>query len=155
MGKPHGLRGDVYVVAISDDPHRFTTGSKLLDGSGRKLTVESSRPHGTRLLVKFAEVSSRAEAETLRGPIFVRPDHLRRTENGEYWHHEIVGCRVTRNDGEEIGLVQDIVPGPAQDLLVVLTSRGERLVPMVDDIVKSIDARARKIVIDPPRGLLE
>lgn len=73
IGKPHGISGEVYVVRISDDPHRFDPGSRLIHEDGRELEIQSSRLHRDRLLVKFAEADSREEAEALRGTLFV-PD---------------------------------------------------------------------------------
>lgn len=155
VGKPHGIQGEVYVVSISDDPQRFAPGSRLVHSSGRELTVEASRRHGTRLLVKFDQVNGRAAAELLIGSLYVHPEGLRELEPEEYWHHEIVGCRVENAAGEQLGRVTDVVSRTAQDLLVVATAGGERLVPLVEDIVVTIDPANRRIVVDPPVGLLE
>jgi 16S rRNA processing protein RimM len=51
--------------------------------------------------------------------------------------------------------VSSVVHGPAQDLLAVSTERGERLVPLVKEIVVEVDVRARRVVIHPPAGLLD
>lgn len=155
VGKPHGLQGEVYVVPISDDPQRFAPGSRLVHSSGRELTVEASRAHGARLLVKFDDVNGREAAERVKGALYIRPEALRELEPAEYWHHEIVGCRVETAGGEELGRVTDVLSRSAQDLLVVATARGERLVPMVEEIVVAIDPANRRIVVDPPSGLLE
>lgn len=155
VGKPHGLQGEVYVVPISDDPRRFAPGSRLVHSSGRELTVEASRSHGTRLLVKFDQVNGRAAAEMVKGSLYVQLEGLRELEPPEYWHHEIVGCRVESAAGEELGRVTDVLSRTGQDLLVVATARGERFVPMVEDIVLTIDPANRRIVVDPPKGLLE
>ncbi len=140
---------------ISDDPNRFSPGSRLLHSSGRHLTVESARQHGGRLLVKFDGIGTRSEAEGLKGALYISADRLRELDAAEYWHHEIVGCRVFDPGGDEIGVVRAVVEGPVQDLLVVATGAGERLIPMVAEIVKVIDSAVGRIVVDPPEGLLE
>lgn len=48
-----------------------------------------------------------------------------------------------------------VIPGDAQDLLELKTNAGARLVPMVREIVVEIDPGQRRIVIDPPEGLLD
>ncbi|MCA1705522.1 MAG: ribosome maturation factor RimM, partial [Actinobacteria bacterium] len=125
IGKPHGLGGEVYVVVISDDPRRFEPGSQLLHGDGRTLTVVSSRSHGDRFLVRFAGIESREHAMTLRGPLYVPATEIRALEEDEFWHDDLVGCTVTV-DGDEVGTVQGVLAGTAQDLLQIETPNGQR-----------------------------
>jgi 16S rRNA processing protein RimM len=155
VGKPHGVAGEVYVMPISDDPRRFEAGSDLIHADGRRLTVESARSHRNRFLVKFVGVDDRSEAERLRGALYVRSDDVRDLREGEYWPHELIGCRVVRADGGDVGEVSDVIPGAAHDLLAVRTDHGDRLVPMVKEIVIAVDIDARTVTLDPPAGLLE
>ena len=154
IGKPHGTNGDVYVVRISDDPHRFDPGSRLMHEDGRELVVESARVHRNRFLVKFEGVSSRSDAELMRGALYVPSSEKRQLEEAEYWADDLRGCHVVTAAGEPVGTAREVLPGTAHDLLVVDTPAGERLVPMVKAIVVSVDLEARRIVLDPPEGLL-
>jgi 16S rRNA processing protein RimM len=155
IGKPHGLLGEVYVVPISDDPRRFKPGATLVHADGRELVVESARSHHNRFLVKFATVDGRADAELLRGPLFVPADDVRDLATDEYWTHELRGCEVVLRSGEPVGEIVRVVPGAAQDLLAVETPRGERLVPAVKEILVEVDVTGRRVVLDPPEGLLD
>ena len=65
------------------------------------------------------------------------------------------GAALPRPSGIEVGTVARVVPGPAQDLLALDTPVGERLVPLVKEIVVEIDTRNRRVVLDPPQGLLD
>jgi 16S rRNA processing protein RimM len=155
IGKPHGLAGEVYVVVISDDPHRFEPGAELHHSDGRMMTVESSRAHGARFLVKFAGIDGREAAAALRGALYVPSSQARPLDDDEFWHDDLVGCTVVGPDGSDIGTVSAVVAGPAQDRLEVATAAGPRLVPLVKEIVTTVDLDARKIVLDPPEGLLD
>ncbi|MGH2736364.1 MAG: ribosome maturation factor RimM [Actinomycetota bacterium] len=156
IGKAHGIRGEVYMVPISDDPHRWDPGARLVHEDGRTLTVESSHRHrGSRLLVKFAGVEGRAEAEGLRGPVYVESAERRVLEEGEFWQADLVGCAVVDADGLALGEVTSVTEGAAQDLLEVATPRGSRLVPLVEAIVVTVDVEARRITVEPPEGLFE
>ena len=144
------------MVPISDDPHRWDPGSRLMHESGRALVVESSHVHkGARLLVKFEGVDSRADAEGLRGAVYVGPDQLRALDADQYFHHDLVGCEVVDRAGVTVGNVSAVVEGVAHDLLSVAAPGRTHLVPMVKAIVVEIDTEASRIVIDPPAGLLE
>jgi 16S rRNA processing protein RimM len=155
VGKPHGIAGEVHVMPISDDPRRFEAGSTLLHADGRRLTVESARSHRNRLLVKFAGVDDRDQAGRLRGALYVSAAEARELPPGEYWPHELIGCRVVRVGGDDVGEVSDVIPGAAHDLLVVRTDRGDRLVPLVKEIVIEVDTDKGTVTLDPPAGLLE
>lgn len=154
IGKPHGLAGEVYVVPISDDPTRFEPGSVLQTERG-ELTVASSRRHGDRLLVHFEGIDSRDLAERLRGPLFVPAESVRALEEDEFWPHDLEGCEVVDEAGAALGTVARIAPGAAHDILVVDTPAGERLIPLVKEIVREVDVDARRVLVDPPEGLLD
>lgn len=143
------------MIQISDDPRRFEAGSRLLHEDGRALVVESARDHRNRFLVKFEGIEDRESAETLRGPLYVPSDEARELEPGEFWEHDLTGLDVVRAvSGDVVGKVARIEEGPAQDLLVVETPAGERLVPFVAEIVVEVDVGAGKVTVDPPEGLL-
>jgi 16S rRNA processing protein RimM len=52
--------------------------------------------------------------------------------------------------------VGDVVHLPSQELLSVITATGrEVLIPFVSQIVPTVDMDNRRILIDPPIGLIE
>ena len=154
IGKPHGISGEVYVVPISDDPRRFEAGSRL-QRDDSDLVVAAARRHGNRLLVKFEGIDTRDEAEGLRGPLFVPIEEARTLDDDEFWPHDLVGCEVRTPDGRAHGRIRQVAPGRAHDLLVVDAPVGERMIPLVKDIVREIDVAGRVVVVDPPAGLLD
>lgn len=155
IGKPHGTAGDVYVIRISDDPHRFDPGASLTHQDGRVLVVASSRVHRDRFLVRFEGVTDREGAEALRGALYVDAGEVRELGDSEYWEADLIGCDVVRADGTSVGKITDVIVRPAQDLLQVATPGGDRLVPFVSDIVTQVDPERRRVVVEPPAGLLD
>jgi 16S rRNA processing protein RimM len=155
IGKPHGLGGEVYVIRISDDARRFDPGARLLHEDGRALVIASARSHRDRFLVRFEGVDDRDAAEGLRGALYVPADEVRELEPGEFWESDLKGLDVVHaRTGAVVGTVSHVLRGPAQDLLAVETADGERLVPLVAEIVVEVDPGAHKITVDPPEGLL-
>ncbi|MEA2452463.1 MAG: rRNA processing protein RimM [Actinomycetota bacterium] len=155
VGKPHGLAGEVYVVVISDDPQRFAPGAHLSRDDGSILTVATSRAHGDRFLVRFEGIDSREATMALRGPLYVPATDARALDEDEFWHDDLIGCTVVTASGDELGVVEMVIAGPAQDLLQVETPNGRRLVPVVKEIVTNVDPEGKRIVVDPPEGLFD
>lgn len=141
----------------SDDPARFDVGSRFTTDGGRELVVAASSRYRDRgLLVRFEGVSTREDAEQLRGSLLtVAAVERRQLTAGEYWEEDLTGLRAVSPGGDELGTVSRVDFGPGQDRLVVVTDDGaEVLVPFVDDIVgEPLDDGT--IVIDSPGGLFE
>jgi 16S rRNA processing protein RimM len=142
-------------VRISDDPRRWEPGSILIHENGRALVVASARGHRDRFLVGFEGVETRNDAELLRGALYVASEEKRELEEDEYWLQDLTGCRVETEDGDMVGEVVDVIEGPAQDLLVVSTSKGERYIPLVKAIVVGVDLEGKRVTVAPPEGLLD
>ncbi len=125
------------------------------------LTVAAWRWHSGRLLVCFAEVVDRTDAESLRGVLLtVDAAEVPLPQDPDEFHdHQLTGLTVVTVSGELVGTVSDVLHS-GQDLLSITpaagTSRqGEVLVPFVAAIAVEVDLAAGKVVIDPPPGLLD
>lgn len=160
IGRPHGIRGEVTVEPRTDEPDaRFAPGAVLLvDSPAAELVVDRVHWHSGRLLVSFRGIADRTAAEGLRGLLL----HVERADDEvpddpeEYYDSALEGCTVALADGTVIGEVAEVVHLPAQDLLAIRRpDRPEVLVPFVAPIVPVVDIPARRIVIDPPGGLLD
>ena len=161
IGRPHGIRGEVTVEVRTDLPERrFAPGSVLVAEPARvgSLTVAAARWHSGRLLLSVEGVSDRNGAEALRGVILSAevPDDEVSEDPEEFFDHQLRGLRVRTVEGEEVGIGDDGVHLPGQDLLGVRRPDGrETLVPFVAEMVPEIDVDAGFLVIDPPPGLLD
>jgi 16S rRNA processing protein RimM len=157
VGRAHGLRGEVFVEPLTDEPgRRFATGQVLRTASG-SLTVASSRTHSGKLVLRFEEIDGRDAAEAARGTeltCLVDPDELPEDPE-EFYDHQLVGLRVETMDGEVVGELERVQHGTAQDLLIIRTPEREVLFPFVSAFVPEVDVRGGRIVIDDQPGLLD
>ena len=81
--RAHGVTGEVAVLVISEVPGRFADGATVWLEDGRTLTVESSRPHKDRLLVRFRGVEDRARRpRRCTGPCSSSPNRCPRAARG-------------------------------------------------------------------------
>ena len=155
VGSAVGLKGEVEVEIISDDPARFAPRSVLIDrSSNRRLTVRSKRRNRNGPVVAFDEVTDRAGAEALRGAeLVVAAAEARSLGPHEYWDHDLVGCDVVTTEGRAVGRVSEVLHAPANDVLVIQGPEGERLVALVAGTIVTVEPGSR-ITIEST-GLLE
>lgn len=159
--KPHGVRGEVLVESYLEGNISFTDIREIIlrppKASPEKLKLLSARISAKGWLLKIEGIESREEAEKMRGAeIEIERSLLPATEEGEYYRHDLIGSEVVTVQGESVGVVKGVFPRAPQDLLVVLSGKGEeKLIPAVAPIIVEINLEAGKIVIDPPDGLLE
>jgi 16S rRNA processing protein RimM len=160
VARAHGNRGEVSVNPETDFPEsRFRPGSELFVRRGdsiETLKVVGVRQHKGRPIIAFDGLTTMDAAEALAGAeLRIDTAAMVALPEGEFYRHELVGCRVEGTDGRQVGEVRRVETGPGGDRLVVEGERGEILVPLARDICVSIDPAARRIVIAPPDGLLE
>ena len=161
IGRPQGIKGEVTVEVRTDDPdERFAAGMVLLTDPPERgpLTVTSSRRQGKYLVVLFDGFADRNEAETIRDTMLLVDvaDLPPLADEDEYYDTELVGLAAVLTDGSLLGEVADVLHLPGGDVLVVRRSHGaEALVPFVRAIVPTVDVLGRRLVVDPPEGLLE
>jgi 16S rRNA processing protein RimM len=152
--RAHGIRGEVSVLVLSEVPGRFDPGATVALESGRVLTVEEVRPHRARLLVKFREVPDRTTGETLAGQyLFVGESDVPEAAEGAFWPHQLEGCDVVTDAGRPLGVLREVVSGPANDWWVVRSNGDETLVPALKDVVVSVDVAARRVMVRDIPGL--
>jgi 16S rRNA processing protein RimM len=153
ISRAHGVRGEVSVLRLSEVEDRFAKGSVLRLEDGRSLTIEAMRPHQQRLLVKFAEIEDRTQAESLRGEVLLVPaEAAPEPPDGAFWVHQVVGLEVVTEDGRSLGRIVDVQGNPANDLWV--TESGT-LIPAVREIVVEIDMQGRRVTVREIPGLFE
>ena len=152
--RAHGIHGELSVLVLSEIGDRFAAGARLLLEDGRPVTVERARPHGRRLLVKFAEVPDRSAAESLQQRyLFVHQADVPPPPEGAYWPHQLVGCEVVTDGGRSLGVIREVVLGGANDIWVTASSEDEVLVPALKDVVVSVDVDAKRVVVREVPGL--
>ena len=156
--RPHGIRGEVVVVPSTDRPdERFARGARLHRPTGGDLVVRAARPHGDRWLVSLAGVSTRDQAEGLRGVELSADVEPGEGDAPDEFHvAALVGARVRLTDGVVVGTVAAVESHPMQDLLVVTVGEAHEVrVPFVRALVPVVDLDKGELVIDPPEGLLD
>ena len=160
VARTHGLRGHVIVNPETDFvEERFQQGQVVYarrPGGPQPLRITEVRLRLGRPILAFEGFGTIEEAEWLvGGDLRVPVEALQRLPDNTVYRHDLVGCRVRTASGLEVGTVV-AVEGPREvSYLVVRQGRQDVLVPLAADICVEVDVGHRRIVIDPPEGLLE
>jgi 16S rRNA processing protein RimM len=156
----HALRGAIRLRPYQPPAPSLVAGLEVLlerDGAWRALRLTSAvpQPNGT-LLLQLDGVADRNAAEALRGArLLVRADDLPPADEDEFYWHEVVGFRVETPDGELVGTVRETLSNGLHDVWAVESGAREVLVPVIADVVETIDRDGRRIVIRPLAGMLD
>lgn len=160
VGKPFGIRGEVFVFPDPDIADEFVVGGcyrivdehGVADGSPGELRVAASRDHGGRRIVRFEGVEDRNAAEALRGTVLGVPRSLVQVSEDAVWTADLIGREVVDDDAALVGVVEGARDGTAHDYLVVARpDGGELLIPAVIELV---DIDADPIVLHAIPGLV-
>lgn len=137
-GRPHGVDGAFVVEGGSEDPRRFDVGAVLyVDGEPVKVTL-SRRVGGGRRAIRL-------ERQVERGTeLFVRRSALPEPEPGSYYVADLVGLHVVEDGGRGLGVVREVLPGPANDALELDSGL---LLPLVEDCVLDVDLVSSRILV--------
>ena len=159
--RTRGLKGELVAEVLTDFPERFEHVSELTGvpsgGEREQLELENYWFQNDRIVLKFAGYDTIESAAALVGYEFGLPEAERvQLSPDEYYDWELEGCAVENKAGSVIGKVREVLRTGGVELLVVEDEPGkEILIPMAQSIVVEIDISRKKILIDPPEGLLE
>jgi 16S rRNA processing protein RimM len=166
LSKPHGTKGEVYVWSLTDRPettfvvgaelHVAGPGGDLPDDGLPALRVTGVRPYRKGFLVHFDGILDRDQAEILGGRYLLRP--FRETdplEEEEIFYHQLLGMTVVTLGGEEVGRIHEVYGLRPAELLDVRGEARDHLIPFTREIVVEWSTADRRLIIDPPEGLLD
>jgi 16S rRNA processing protein RimM len=150
--RPHGIAGEIKVQPTPGyEDLLLIVGRVYLGNSRRSYRVLARRPHQGALLLRLERVASRNEAEALRGAaVMVAHTDLPELPSGEYYPHQLIGLRVLRVSGEEIGRLSEILHTGSNDVYVVQRAAGQLLLPALREVVRAVDLVAGTMIVDVP-----
>jgi len=157
LQRPHGLKGELLMRIMTDFPERIQPKSRLYLGENYlPVSIRSIRQHNHGLLIAFEEYQFRSDLDHIRNaPLFARTSELPRLAEGEYYYHELIGLQVVTDEGEELGLLSEILETGANDVLVARSEQyGEVLLPVLDEVFLGVDKAMRQVRVHLMPGLL-
>ncbi len=160
IARTRGNRGEVLADLYTDYPDRFDALKEvwLVFGDGRRqcLILAHTWAHKGRRVMKFEGVDTIGDAEKFVGCwVEIPADQAVQLPEGTYFDHDLVGCAVFDTCGNRLGVVNDILRIAGNTQLVVKELDREHLIPAVGDICIEISIAKKRILVDPPEGLMD
>ena len=152
-----GVRGEVDVRVESDDPDRFTPSAAFRTDRGAFpfLVLAEARPGPKGLIARFAGITTiEAASELVGADLLIEADRRPPLEPDQFWPDQLIGLAV-HVGSEPVGVVEDVILGMQDRLVVSLRGGGAAEVPFVTALVPEVDLAGGRLRIEPPDGLLD
>ena len=155
LGKPHGVKGFLFIHYYGKDANNLTDYAGLVLDNETSVQVEKLLIQKDRVILKFYEINTRNDAEKLRDKqLYILEDSLPVLDSNQVYYFELEGLKVMNLENFELGKIKGILETNANDVLVIEPTDSsiderERLVPYLkDQVVKEINKIEKTIIID-------
>ena len=161
IANTHGVRGEVKVFPTTDAPERFKViKTVILDAKREKITLEiqSAKFFKNLVIVKFKGIDNINDIEKYKGcDLYVTRENATPLNEGEYYIADLIDMLVVDEEGDELGILDDVLQTGANDVFVVkLKESGkELLLPNIPSCVLNVDLYDRKVTVHVLDGLYD
>lgn len=154
----HGVRGEVKVFPTTDDPARFKKLKQVILDTGKEdmeLEITGVKFFKNMVILKFKGIDDMDTANKYRQKsLYVTRENAVKLEKNEYFIADLIGLAVSSEEGEDLGVIDDVLQTGANDVYVIKkTGEEELLLPAIKDCVKEVDIEGGKMVVHVLPGL--
>ncbi len=158
--KKYSFKGEVVLKMDTDEPDIYENLDAVFLDLGKNLLPffieESLLQKGNQLRIRFEDVNNEADADAiLKTDVYLPLNLLPKLEGDKFYFHEIIGFDLEDVNFGIVGKITSINDKTAQDLFVIEKDGNEILIPMIDDFIKKIDRKNKKVIVETPEGLIE
>ncbi len=160
----HGIKGEIRVYSYTDFPEeRFASGNQIYIGEIDNPTnfivdVQYSKPHKNMYILKFQQLNMINDVEKFKGfYLWIPEEQQKELDKDEFYYHQIINCSVETMDGQELGIVKEILSTGANDVWIIKSNdkKEDILIPYIEQVVKEVNIKEKKIIIELIEGLLD
>ena len=157
----HGFKGEINIRLEVDEPLQYAQMESVFVEINRELIPfffeRFDFVKDNIFRVKIEGVDSEEDARTLmKKNCFLPLEFLPKLEDHQFYFHEITGFKAIDTELGEIGTIQSVIEGGAQDIFQIQSPKGkEILLPVVDDFIVEVDKKNKQITFNTPEGLVD
>jgi 16S rRNA processing protein RimM len=155
--RTHGVKGEVSVIPLTDDPNRFKILKQVYVENddlplGVDCEIEYVRFHNNRLHVKFKGYDGINDVAAFKGK-YIAIDEIDRVKLPEnrYYVCDLLDCKVYELSGKLLGTIVDVLETGGNDVYVVKPNDGiceEVLIPAVKSVIKDVSVKEKKVIVE-------
>lgn len=145
--KPQGIRGELKVKPLVDDPADFKRyGKAYIDGKPHKIL--GARINGGEVYLFLNGIADRTAAEDYRGKfLLVDRADVPPLQEGRYYIVDVLGCEVFTDGGKSLGKVADITTGGGGDVYTVIGEDERIIFPLLNDLLIDMDVKNKRMTV--------
>ncbi len=160
ISSTHGIRGEVKVYPTTDDPMRFRDLKTVIINDPQKpftAHITNVRFFKNTVILKFREFTNANEAEKYRGcDLLINREQAVPLAPNENFIADLIGLKVMTDEGEDFGVITDIMQTGANDVYVITGNDGkEYLFPSIPECILNVDLDAGVVTVHIMNGLLD
>lgn len=154
---PHGVRGDIRIMPLTEKPEQFLDLDYLFLKDNRKLTIKNARFHKRMVLVTTEEINDMNTAELLRNQeVLINAEDLPELDEGKFYVADLIGLPVYDEQGTKIGTFKDSLSTGSNDVYIIsVPGAKDILLPALKIYVKEINLVEKRIVVTLPEWVDE
>lgn len=153
----HGCKGGVKLESWCNTPDELALLKKLYiykNGSYKEFKVIKSSVFKQFVVSQLEGINDMDEAIALKNTVIYADRNDFQLEEGEYFIADLVGVEVIDVDSQKIyGTLVDTINRGASDIYVIKTDNGEVMIPAVEEFIKELDIKNKKMLIRPIEGM--
>lgn len=158
--KPVGIKGELKVIPLTDNPERFKLLEQIsiIEENGKITVLEIEKVSITKKTVnlKLKGINTKEQAKEFRNKeIGIDENQKFPLKNGCYYIYQISGLKAVNEEGELLGEVKDVIKNPGNDIFIINKNNKDYLIPAVKEFITKIDLNNGKIVIKQIEGLFD
>lgn len=160
IANTHGIRGEVKVFPTTDDVQRFKTLKQVILDTGKEkmdLEIQSVKFFKNMAILKFKGIDNINDIEKYKGKdLLVTRENAVELEEDEFYLADVLDAKVVTDEGEDFGVISDVMETGANDVFVIETKDGkEVLFPVTKECVLDIDTDEMVVTVHVLPGLLD
>lgn len=156
----HGVHGEVKVFPTTDDPARFKKLKQVILDTGKdkiELEIAGVKFFKNLVILKFKGIDDINDVEKYRKKsLYVTRENAVKLKKNEYFIADLIGLKVSSDEGEDLGQISDVLQTGANDVYVISKDGAdELLVPAIRECIKNVDVEGGTMEIHLLPGLRE
>ncbi|AFK05338.1 Ribosome maturation factor rimM [Emticicia oligotrophica DSM 17448] len=159
LTKTHGLKGELTIWLDVDYPEEYEDlDSVLVEIKGELVPhfVEEIQIRPNKSIIKFEDINSiEAAQKIVNCDLYLPNDNLEELDDDQFYYHEIIDFDIVDDSYGKLGRVSAVYTAEVQDLIAMVYQNKEILIPISDEIVKTVDRDKKELYTSLPQGLLE